>query len=334
MSLSVIVIALKCKFGGSQRKLIGIKLADCADDEGRDIFPSHETMATVAECSTKTVQRTLNEWVDLNLLYKTQPNGTNGRVHLNYNMCLLEALADGDVEFYKTNPGSRDPSFSLRSTQKSTGRTVHCGQNDMDGPSRKLDGPSLEVDGPSRKSDGPSTKPIYNLSITSHNNLEGGNDDLLKLLFEEFKQAAEQFKFVVPRDSTFKVNIDNFKTTIETLGVDAWREALAYAMTDKACTGKLPPMAGHDKPWRLSFVKMCDTDWLVRKLDYWRDQNPTPQIVTMTDAIMITPDDDCWDDWLAYYQVTQPGRARLMVNYKQFAVETKTPPKIEETPCK
>ena len=78
----------------------------------------------------------------------------------------------------------------------------------MDGPSRKSDGPSLAVDGPSRKSDGPSTKPIYNLSITNHNHIEGGCDDLLKLLFEEFKVAADDFKFVVPRDSTFKVNKD------------------------------------------------------------------------------------------------------------------------------
>lgn len=334
MSYKVANLVREVRFGSPARKLIALEMADKANDDGTSMYPSHEHLAAVAECSTKTVQRTLKEWSELNLLYQTYPHGLNGRLHYNYFMPMLEALADKQIEFYNPKPGSRDPSYALRSTQKPTGRAVHCVPKDMDGPSQQLDGPSLEVDGPSSKSDGPSTKPIYNLSITNHNHLEGGCDDLLKLLFNEFKVAADKFKFVVPRDSTFKVNRDNFRATIETLGVEAWREALAYAKTDKACTGKLPPMKGHEKPWRLSFVKMCDTDWLVRKLDYWREQNPTPPVVASSSLITVKPDDDTWEAWLAYFEKTRPGYARIMKNYGTITVETKTPPQLEETPCK
>lgn len=334
MSYKVANLVREVRFGSPARKLIALEMADKANDDGTSMYPSHEHLAAVAECHTKTVSRTLKEWVELNLFYITHPNGMNGRMHYNYFMPMLEALAEKEIEFYNPNKGSRDPFYALRSTQNMTGRPVHCGKKDMDGPSRKPDGPSIQVDGPSRKSDGPSTKPIYNLSITNHNHIDGGGDDLFLILFEEFKAAAEAHGFVVPKTSSYKVSKPAFEKTIELIGVDEWRTALAYAATDKACTGQLPPMTGHTKPWKLSFVKMCDTDWLIRKLDYWRDQNPEPPIASKLTLITLTPEHECWEDWLAYFEATAPGRAQMMRNLQKYVVETKTPPKIEETPCK
>ena len=75
MSFHVVALVMRSKFGNPQRKCIALKLADCANDDGTRIFPARATIASHAECSIKSVKRTLKEWVKLRVLFVVREGG-------------------------------------------------------------------------------------------------------------------------------------------------------------------------------------------------------------------------------------------------------------------
>jgi hypothetical protein len=67
----------KMNLGGCNRKLLAVRLADFADDEGRGIFPSVKRMASETELSERTVQRILADFVQEGILVVVR--GATGR---------------------------------------------------------------------------------------------------------------------------------------------------------------------------------------------------------------------------------------------------------------
>ena len=68
-------LAMKAKPPSPAAKLVLIKLVDCCDDEGRRIFPSVATLADVAMCSKRTVQRVLGDFCEAGLLRCVREGG-------------------------------------------------------------------------------------------------------------------------------------------------------------------------------------------------------------------------------------------------------------------
>lgn len=68
MSIAIMSRLFKLPLGSCNRKLLALRLADFADDEGRGIWPTVARLATETELSERTVQRTLKEFVDEGLL--------------------------------------------------------------------------------------------------------------------------------------------------------------------------------------------------------------------------------------------------------------------------
>ncbi len=68
MSITVMSQIFKKQMGSSSRKMLAVRLADFADDDGRGIWPSVATLARETDLSERTVQRLLRDFVDEGLL--------------------------------------------------------------------------------------------------------------------------------------------------------------------------------------------------------------------------------------------------------------------------
>lgn len=68
MSIYIMARLFKCRLGSQSRKMLAVRLADFADDDGKGIWPSVETLACETELSERTVQRILAEFVAEGLL--------------------------------------------------------------------------------------------------------------------------------------------------------------------------------------------------------------------------------------------------------------------------
>jgi hypothetical protein len=78
MSVHVQSLVYSRKFGGVTPKLIALKLADHADDYGRNIFPAVARIAAECEVSERQVQRVLHAMVDDGVLRRVS-DGRGGR---------------------------------------------------------------------------------------------------------------------------------------------------------------------------------------------------------------------------------------------------------------
>lgn len=77
MSIMIMSRLFKMNLGGCNRKLLAVRLADFADDEGRGIYPSVARMAAETELSERTVQRILSDFVQEGILVVVR--GATGR---------------------------------------------------------------------------------------------------------------------------------------------------------------------------------------------------------------------------------------------------------------
>lgn len=78
MSVYVQSLVYSRKFGGVTPKLIALKLADHADDYGRNIFPAVARIAAQCEVSERQAQRVLDAMVDDGVLRRVS-DGRGGR---------------------------------------------------------------------------------------------------------------------------------------------------------------------------------------------------------------------------------------------------------------
>lgn len=96
MSIAVMSQIFKKQMGSSSRKMLAVRLADFADDDGRGIWPSVATLARETDLSERTVQRLLRDFVDEGLLLVVSAaTGRPGEpTRYDFNMKSLTSLRD------------------------------------------------------------------------------------------------------------------------------------------------------------------------------------------------------------------------------------------------
>ncbi|MCA0401305.1 MAG: helix-turn-helix domain-containing protein [Proteobacteria bacterium] len=75
MSARLLGLAFGARVPSHAAKIVLLKLVDCCDDEGRNIYPSVATLATAAECAERTVQRVLRLFCAIGLLRLVREGG-------------------------------------------------------------------------------------------------------------------------------------------------------------------------------------------------------------------------------------------------------------------
>lgn len=68
MSIMIMSRLFRMNLGGCNRKLLAVRLADFADDEGRGIYPGVRRLASETELSERTIQRILADFVQEGIL--------------------------------------------------------------------------------------------------------------------------------------------------------------------------------------------------------------------------------------------------------------------------
>lgn len=72
MSIMIMSRLFRMNLGGCNRKLLAVRLADFADDEGRGIYPGVKRLSNETELSERTVQRILADFVSEGILVVVQ----------------------------------------------------------------------------------------------------------------------------------------------------------------------------------------------------------------------------------------------------------------------
>lgn len=103
MSIAIMSQLFKAHLGSTGRKMLAVRLADFADDDGKGIWPTVGRLARETELSERTVQRTLAEFVDEGLLIVVKKGGSRPGegTRYDFNMAVLtrlpssKSIADG-----------------------------------------------------------------------------------------------------------------------------------------------------------------------------------------------------------------------------------------------
>lgn len=113
VSVKVMALVYDIRLGCALRKAVALKLADCSDDAGRNIWPAVETIADKAEISPRSVQNKLGELVAAGLIRIVRAGGgRNNPTHYEFVMPVLYALAEGRETFAaRLEKGASDAPF-------------------------------------------------------------------------------------------------------------------------------------------------------------------------------------------------------------------------------
>lgn len=95
MSIQVIARVLPKRWGSPSRKIVALKLADVAREDGTKIYPSIATVAAEAELSERQVQRVMDEFRKEGLLIITRKGGGRYKTtEYRFDMTAIERLPD------------------------------------------------------------------------------------------------------------------------------------------------------------------------------------------------------------------------------------------------
>ncbi len=94
MSIAIMSQLFKAHLGSTGRKMLAVRLADFADDDGKGIWPTVGRLARETELSERKVQRTLAEFVDEGLLIVVKKGGSRPGegTRYDFNMGVLARL--------------------------------------------------------------------------------------------------------------------------------------------------------------------------------------------------------------------------------------------------
>lgn len=141
MSMSLMVDAMKLKIGNPTRKLVLIKLADNANDNGI-CWPSYDHIAEQCEISRRTAIRQVKELVDMGLIKVTYREGEKGNSTNIYKLSLGgdKLTPPSDIVSLPSDPVSPPPSDRM------SPRTSHSFEpvNEPKKINKKVSGISLE----------------------------------------------------------------------------------------------------------------------------------------------------------------------------------------------
>ncbi|MBX9456144.1 MAG: helix-turn-helix domain-containing protein [Rhizobium sp.] len=120
MSIECSNVVWSRNFNGSSRKMVAVKLADHADDEGRGIWPSVEKIAAKCDLSCRTVQRVLSDFVREGILKVVSEGGNGPRDTRRYDfdLAVVRALplavapADSRAESRAVKPENKGDTVS------------------------------------------------------------------------------------------------------------------------------------------------------------------------------------------------------------------------------
>ncbi|MDX0511451.1 helix-turn-helix domain-containing protein [Sinorhizobium medicae] len=99
MSIAIMSQLFKAHLGSTNRKMLAVRLADFADDDGKGIWPTVGRLARETELSERTVQRILSEFVDEGLLIVRKKGGwkPGEGTRYDFNMIALGRLQAAKV---------------------------------------------------------------------------------------------------------------------------------------------------------------------------------------------------------------------------------------------
>ncbi|WP_313613428.1 helix-turn-helix domain-containing protein [Agrobacterium sp.] len=100
MSILIMSRLFKAQLGSSSRKMLAVRLADFADDNGKGIWPSIDTLSQETELSSRTVQRLLADFVKEGLLVVVRKaSGRPGEANrYDFDMKVVNSLPDAKAE--------------------------------------------------------------------------------------------------------------------------------------------------------------------------------------------------------------------------------------------
>jgi hypothetical protein len=129
MSIRVISKVLPKRWGSPSRKIVAIKLADVANDDGSSIYPSIHTVASEAELSERQVQRIIEDFRKSELLIVVRPGGGRNRpTEYRFDLAAIDRLPDakparedfrGEISPLNGHAVERDPGSEHQTTDKS-----------------------------------------------------------------------------------------------------------------------------------------------------------------------------------------------------------------------
>ena len=97
MSILLMSRIFRMKMGNCNRKLVAVRLADFANDDGRGIYPTVDRLATETELSERTVQRIIADFEREGLLVcRRRATGRPGMAnHYDFDLAVLRQIEDG-----------------------------------------------------------------------------------------------------------------------------------------------------------------------------------------------------------------------------------------------
>lgn len=109
MSVLVMSLCFRAKFGSPYLKAVALALADHANDEGEKVWPSVGKLADKTEIAERTVQYKLRDLETLGLIVCVEPGGKGAKSTNEYkfDLQLLHDLAVGNV-LIEENKGAPD----------------------------------------------------------------------------------------------------------------------------------------------------------------------------------------------------------------------------------
>lgn len=93
MSVAIMSLIYKTPLGSPSLKAVALKLADCANDEGRSIYPSKQTIADQTELGLSTVKECVAELMAMGVLLCEEPSAGGHRGETTVYAFDLDALA-------------------------------------------------------------------------------------------------------------------------------------------------------------------------------------------------------------------------------------------------
>jgi hypothetical protein len=117
MSVHVSSLVYRARLGSAARKAVALKLADCAHDDGSNVYPSIARIANEAEVSDRTVQRVLKSFVKEGLLVIVERGGKGPRDTTEYRFALDQLVALAPV----SNPLNKGDKLTPINPKRVTG---------------------------------------------------------------------------------------------------------------------------------------------------------------------------------------------------------------------
>ena len=158
MSVLVMGLCFRAKFGNPYLKAVAVALADHASDDGTRIWPSIATLSDKTEIAERTVQYKLRDLESMGLIVCVDEGGKGAKDTREYrfDMALLRQLSDGELAVCAIDKGALDaPSkgagdapMRLVRVQPTTGRvqpTTDKGAPGAPEPSLTIKEPSLRA---------------------------------------------------------------------------------------------------------------------------------------------------------------------------------------------